>query len=476
MQQADGILSWDMGREFSGAPLRDRRREARLVSVARRISVAPDVGFPAAMGGESELTAFYRFIGSEAVTPDAVLAPHVDQTALRCAQAARVFVVHDTSEVELQGRVKRAGLGPLRSANSQGFLMHVSLAVTADGRRRPLGVLAARTWVREQLGRSRKENGKPRGGSDYIDDAARESTRWWAQIDECEDRLGGVGAIHLFDREGDAYPLLRECLDHEARFVTRMARDRVVVDEDGERIGRATDELVRVGSVLETSVPVAARAKTSSPRMTDGPREARVARLAIGATSMRIAAPNYIDGDPEPLDLNIVYVRELGAPEGVEPIAWVLMTTEPVGTCEQIEAVVEAYRTRWLIEEYFRALKQGCALEKRQLETLHSLTNALAILMPIAAQMLLLRSLARTEPESSAELVLNEVQIQVLRVRVPKMPAHPTVEQALRAVAYLGGHFIKRAPGWIVLGRGFEELLTLEAGWRMALEQRSDRT
>lgn len=469
MDQSESDLALDIGREFSGASLGDRRRESRLVLVARCLSVAPDVGFPDAIGSGAALTAFYRLIGNDAVTFGAVLAPHIDQTSLRCAQAGRVFVVHDTSEVELPGRVKREGLGPLRSANSQGFLMHVSLAVSGDGQRRPLGVIAARTWVRAELGSSRTEDGRRRSGSDYIDDPTRESKRWWEQIDECEGRLGGVGAIHLFDREGDAYPLLRECLDNDARFVTRMARDRVVVDEDGERIGRATDELVNVGCVLTTSVPVAARAKAPSPKMTDAPREGRIAKLAVGATKLRIAAPHYVDGDPEPLDLNIVYVRELDAPDGAEPIAWVLMTTEPVGTRAQIEAVVEAYRTRWLIEEYFRALKQGCALEKRQLESLHSLTSALAIFMPIAAQLLLLRALARTEPEASAERVLNDVQIEVLRARVPRLAERPTVAEALRAVAYLGGHYIKRAPGWIVLGRGFQELLSLELGWRLAV-------
>jgi hypothetical protein len=42
------------------------------------------------------------------------------------------------------------------------------------------------------------------------------------------------------------------------------------------------------------------------------------------------------------------------------------MTTEPIDTPEQILAVVDGYRHRWKIEELFKALKTGCAYEKRQ--------------------------------------------------------------------------------------------------------------
>jgi hypothetical protein len=45
---------------------------------------------------------------------------------------------------------------------------------------------------------------------------------------------------------------------------------------------------------------------------------------------------------------------------------------------------VDCYRGRWTIEEYFKALKTGCQYERRQLETAHSLLNALAILAPVA--------------------------------------------------------------------------------------------
>ena len=41
----------------------------------------------------------------------------------------------------------------------------------------------------------------------------------------------------------------------------------------------------------------------------------------------------------------------------MEPVDWLLLTSEPIDTDEQILEVVDIYRARWLIEEYFSALK-----------------------------------------------------------------------------------------------------------------------
>lgn len=457
-------------REFEGASgLADRRLEKRLVAVAERIRAAPEDSFPDIMGSEAELTGLYRMLNNDAVTLDKVLEPHRRQTAIRCSDSGRVLVLHDTTEVEFSGAARRRGLGRLHTENDQGLLLHAALAVAADGSRRPLGVLGVHCWIRETLGKRRDAKGRLKCGGQYAGETSKESNRWWDLIDETEDRLGGVDAVHVFDREGDSYVLLRTALDNEARFITRMARDRAVVDEDGERIGPTSEVLLDVATVFTAEVPLSTRIAKSIPRAQQ-PRQHRMARLAVGATRMHLQAPNYINGTPEPLDVNVVYVAEIGAPADADPVAWVLMTSEPIATPEQIRAIVDAYRTRWLIEEFFRALKSGCALEKRQLESYQSILAALGIFLPIAWQLLLLRCLARTQPDESAQLVLTPTQIDVLRAAVPPLalPRQPSVAQALRAVAYLGGHFTRRDPGWIVLGRGLVKLLDLEAGWRLA--------
>ena len=171
---------------------------------------------------------------------------------------------------------------------------------------------------------------------------------------------------------------------------------------------------------------------------------------------------------PPSLKVNVVTVTERGCPDGVEPVSWFLVTTEPIKTRAQIEFIVDAYRTRWVVEEFFKALKTGCQFERRQLETAHSLLNALAILAPVAWRLLLLRHLARAKPKAPASAALTEKQLEVLRAVARKpLPPRANARDAMLAVAALGGHLKSNGdPGWLVIGRGLHDLLLLELGWR----------
>jgi hypothetical protein len=165
--------------------------------------------------------------------------------------------------------------------------------------------------------------------------------------------------------------------------------------------------------------------------------------------------------------VNVVQVDEIEVEEGLMPIRWTLYTNEPIETAADILRIVDIYRARWTIEEYFKALKQGCAFETRQLDSLKSILVALAIFIPIAWRLLLLRSFGRTNNDTAATDVLSESQVEVLvATSKGKLPENPTVRQAMLAIAARGGHLPSNGePGWMVLGRGFHELLLLEAGW-----------
>jgi len=454
-------------REFVGARLKDRRREERLVHIAEQCRAAPDRSFPDIAATSAALTALYRFLRNPAVTLAGILEPHLQATAARCAEAGRVLVVHDTTECQWQGE-QRQELGPLRGSKAQGFLAHIALTLSADGSRRPLGILGAHTWIREREVRNRRADGSRTNGNACHRMTDKESARWWKLADAVEGRLGGVEVIHVMDREADAYHIVRDALEHDMRFVIRMARDRVLLDEDEDRLGRTSDVLAGCRDIFTMEVPLTKRAASSTPG-SEPARDARTAKLAVTATRASLARPNYDRESVTSLEVNLVCVHEIDAPSDVEPVAWVLITTEPISTTRELCAIVEMYRARWMIEELFKALKTGCAFEKRQLESYDTLTAALGIFLPIAWHLLLLRHEARIEPAAPAERVLSPTQIDILRARLPNvLPEKPTAADALRAVAYLGGHFIKRAPGWLVLGRGLEKLLDLEIGWRLA--------
>jgi hypothetical protein len=85
-----------------------------------------------------------------------------------------------------------------------------------------------------------------------------------------------------------------------------------------------------------------------------------------------------------------------------------------------------------------------------------------------------LRTVARQEGTAPARAVLTPIQETVLRrASKTKLPRKLTTQNAMLAVAALGGHLRSNGePGWLVLGRGLQDLLMLVAGYQLATEKR----
>jgi hypothetical protein len=429
---------------------------------------------------EAELQGFYRFVGHERISYGDLMQPHVEQTVRRCAEQATARAVHDTTEVAFSTESPRLGLGPLGAGRQRtGFFAHVTLASQDDAGNRPLGVVAMTCFARPPKPRRKKR--KKLSGGEYARLRDKESRRWLDHVHSSEKAVEGKASlVHIMDREGDAYPLVSQMAEHQYRFVVRMAHDRLVCDEDED--GAPLDEedrrllseaLLEAPLKLERQVPLSERRAPSAPRSqrSHPERPMRPARLGVHARSVMLQRPRYATDLPEGLRVHVVYVRELEPPADQAPVAWVLVTNEPIDTPAQVEAVVDHYCARWLIEEFFKALKTGCALEERQLESYRSLTNAMALFVPIAWQMLLVRSLSRVAPEAPAEQALSRTQIELLRQRQPqKMKEGASVRDALYAIAGLGGHLKHNGPpGWLTLARGMQTLFRLELGWQAAV-------
>jgi hypothetical protein len=450
--------------EFRSAKLGDQRRSARLVRLAAACASAPGQSLPSALRQPSALKAGYRFLSHDAVTPGAMLEPHFAQTAQRMAAVSTVVVAHDTTEFEWS--TDRQGLGRLRN-DDHGFLAHVSLAMTGDAARRPLGVVGLHTWTRH--GEPRRKTLSKTARRKLPD---KESERWLNQVGAVQRRFhrDDLALIHVMDREADAYPLLNAMSEANHRFVVRLARDRTAREDESAVEERVSALTTRTELVFDVQVQLSTRPeKATLPRKSLMPRDARKARLAISTTRMQIKKPPYVRDAPPWLDLNVVCVREIDVPDGMHPVEWTLLTTEPVDTLEQVCAIVEYYRARWLIEELFKAIKTGCEYEKLQLESYDALVNALAMFLPIAWRMLLLRNLERSEPGAPAALVVSPDELEVLRIFGPTLSQSPSVRDVLLAVASLGGYIKhKIRPGWLVLARGFEKLTLLQRGFAAA--------
>ncbi len=195
------------------------------------------------------------------------------------------------------------------------------------------------------------------------------------------------------------------------------------------------------------------------------PRSSRNCNLSISAGTIEIIRPNLQPLNlPKTLTVNVVRIEEENPPTGEQPIDWTLFTTEPIDTKENILKTVDMYRKRWLIEEYFKALKSGCAYEQRQLESYQTLLIALAILVPIAWNLLLMRALSRIDTGVAAKHFFSSMQFRILRKKFG-LGEQATLEEALRTLARLGGHLKHNGPpGWMTIGRGYHDLLMMELG------------
>jgi hypothetical protein len=112
------------------------------------------------------------------------------------------------------------------------------------------------------------------------------------------------------------------------------------------------------------------------------------------------------------LTLNLAHVIEPNPPPGETSVEWLLFTTLPIASKRQVATVVDNYRARWTMKEFNKALKTGCAYESREFESLHALLVILAMALPIACELLRLRSRARTNPDAPATDVLTNSSLK----------------------------------------------------------------
>ena len=446
--------------EVAGSSFDDPRLNARLKVLVERLARDPNSSLPRSFDSAA-LEAAYRFFSNPRVTPEDILAPHIDATRSRCETRADVLVVHDSTTFSYRFDGEREGLGRVQPSNAnsaQVLFAHVSLAVAADGTRQPLGVAAFKTWTR---------SAKPTGV---------ERKRWEEQFRVASSNLDGLkNAIHLADREADSYEMFHDLLKDGHRFVVRCQHNRKLKASAG--ITRLRDQLASLSSTVDREVPLNRRKarRTETQRKIHPARDMRIATLSVAAASVALVKPTKSPTHAATQAINVVRVWEANPPAEAAPIEWLLYTSEPIETPEQQLRVVDYYRARWTIEEYFKAIKTGCEFEKKQLQDFEGLTNLLATFAPIAYRLLLLRSEVAQGPDEPASTVLSTDELDVLRARGRiKLPPNPTVRDAYLAIAALGGH-IKYSgdPGWLTLSRGYETLALLVEGWAAAKLQLS---
>jgi hypothetical protein len=218
------------------------------------------------------------------------------------------------------------------------------------------------------------------------------------------------------DRESDLYEIYdqKKAAPKNVHLLVRGQHDRYLTDQ------------TRLMETLE-QVPVAGTMRAEVPRREGRP--ARTATLELRWKEVELKPPTTgLKQNWPPIKVHVVLAREVGAPEGVEAIEWLLITTWPVTSLKMAARIVRWYALRWGIECWHKVLKVVCGVERRQMKSAQTLERALAFDMIVASRVLLLTRLGKENPELPADLFYTPDELKVLDLKKKRRPNSPRVK------------------------------------------------
>jgi len=408
---------------------------------------------------------FRRFLHNCSVTTEEMVCQAVSVTAARVV-GRDIVVIHDTSELVLGGRRARAnGFGPVGKGGALGGLLLHAALVLEVGSGALLGLADAKIWNRNQRER---EHRRLRATAD------KESQRWLDTTARASEMLASARSITcVSDRESDIYEHFA-ARPSNAHLIVRACQDRLITAE-------TMDSSALLFGFVD-SIPEQGRFCVEIPAAPG--RRKRAAELAVRFTAVTLRKPVHgARGLPASVTLTLVDVRETTAPaDGIAPVHWRLLTTHSVDSVEAARRVIELYRLRWSIEEYFRTLKSaGFDIEAADLSDPRAMMNLVAAASIAAVTVMQLvkdRDGAGQRPLTDAfdpddqrilEAICEKVEGKTARQKNP----HPkgTLAFAAWVIARLGGwtaYYGK--PGPKVMRLGFEAFQRIKFGVTLGLQ------
>jgi len=471
------VVSVSLEAEVENVSLGDKRLNRRLQKIVKELGDTPTLSIPAATTSRAEMEGAYRFFDNDKVAPDKVLKHHYELTEERISQKDFVLLVQDTTELVLtRPSEKVAGAGPMDSEARRGAFFHPLAAFSIDGL--PLGMVWHKIWAREQLGShlSKRERSKKRSGSPIEE---KESFRWIEGIRAARKTAKNcprTTCVCVGDSEADIYETFAESRDFttsdgeqgEVHLLVRARQARTT--ESGDWLEQARKaECIYEGSfnVSPRSEP---RIAKNMPRKRQLPRAARIANVEVRATSVKLCPPYRHDRKLQQVSVNLVLIEETKPPKDCEPISWLLATSLPIGTPDEVKRIATSYCVRWQIEIFFRTLKSGCRIEQRQFEKLNRIVNCLAVYSIVAWRVTHLCHLGRQCPDLNCEVVFEPCEWKaVYKIVKKKAPPStpPRLNEIIRMVAGLGGYVNRKStePGPQTLWIGLQRVHDLSTAW-----------
>lgn len=470
------IATSEFGQEFAGIDFSDKRLTDRAVKIGVELGRHSACSIPAATNGRAEMEAAYRFMDNAKVTPGKIIGPHRIATLERMRQCDVVLLVQDTTELELTRPTQQvAGAGPLSHNSRRGSYLHPLMAFNTDGL--SLGIPWRKHWTRDEICTNLTAEEKRKAAREKPFEE-KESFRWVEGVRAAVDAANEcpqTSCVVIGDSESDIYEVLAEPrvlpAGGKLEILVRASGDRNInIDEGTAKMietVRNTPCLSRAKLDVSKRTP---KIKVKSKSSRQGAREARLADVEIRACQVVLRSPRNTAARPA-LTYNVVLVEETSPPEGEVAIQWVLITSLPIETLEDVMRIISYYCNRWQIEIYFRTLKSGCRIQERYFETMNRMENCLAIYTVIAWKILYLCRLGQTCPEMPCDVIFSVSEWKAVHAIVtknkPLPPTPPSLNEMIRMIASLGGYVIRGTtqPGTQTLWLGLQRVHDFADAW-----------
>lgn len=453
--------------QFKGVKLGDKRRIARVEKLTAQMLAKQTGSVPKLCKSAYDVKASYNVFKHPESTPDNLQAGHRDIVRKRISRSGVFLLVEDMTEVIWHRDEPVEGLGPVGSsrAHQQGFLLQSVLAIawpgvsaTPEGSRRPALEVVG---LADQQYKLRKPIPKGEADNDSVKRKlrARESQVWEHTTERLGEAPPDATWCRVCDRGADIYEFLESCRKAHHEFVVRAAQNRSLVSSPLKLFeqARQTPALGRFELELRSRPGQAAR----------------TAVLSLAASRVILKPPARPKGTPKlaPLPCTVVRVWEAKPPKGAKPLEWILLVDGPVETLEEALEAAVRYTSRWIVEEFHKALKTCMGAERLQLEDGHRLAAAISLQSLAAVRLIELKEALRLDPDAPATSLGWEPIVLKILAKYTKRKIRTVADVAL-AIGRMGGHMNRKAdgmPGLLTLARGYEELETLVAGAKLAL-------
>lgn len=435
-------------------------------------------------------TGFYRFLNNPQVGLSEIIVKSC-QIEPEMVHSKDILVLMDGTSIGLRSKLRsgdqwRKTMGVIDDNRTPGFYINCALVID-NQRHSVLGLGDIVVYSRPKIDADNKANYHVRVARKKLPLHAKESYVWALNGINCHKNMPLAQRITcIIDQGGDKYESLQYLHQQTGRdFIVRSKENRMSTQLSTGDKGRLSSHLESVGWSDCHIIPIRALNHYSK---TNGivQRSARKALLRMRYTTVLIHPPSSYTGADitfSSIPLNVVEVLEdpRSVPYGEAPIHWRLLTTWDITNTAQAWQVVQAYQSRWYIEQLFRVFKkQGMNVEYSQLKTPDAIKKQAVMALKTASDAVRL-VLAREGTEFiPIETMFNEKEQKALSkinqslkgstIKQSNPHAENSLAWAAWVIARLGGwkgYQSQRPPGPITMKRGLEKYQNFIWAWEI---------